>query len=145
MTEFVTGADMMKLQENIFKKFYDIEKNVLDKINYMEIKYDKKFQSMENSFDSHNIRINDINSNISQLKLNVDKLPETFKRIDSLCEDGFKNSIKLKSLSTELSNAISKYDKIYLDNLVLPGIIGENCRFKSMKEYIDVNKILIKG
>ena len=50
-----------------------------------------------------------------------------------------KHDIKLFHLQSEIKSAISKYDKIYLENLFLPGIIGEkNCRFKNMKEFIEV-------
>jgi hypothetical protein len=48
--------------------------------------------------------------------------------------------IRLNSFQKEFSNACYKYDKIYLENLHLPGTIGENCTYKNLRDYIEVRK-----
>ena len=45
---------------------------------------------------------------------------------------------KITQLQKDFSNSSYKYDKIYLDNLIIPGTIGDYCRYKNMKEYIEV-------
>jgi hypothetical protein len=36
-----------------------------------------------------------------------------------------------------VNNAISKYDTIIVDNLSLPGIVGMNCKFKNVRQYLE--------
>ena len=40
---------------------------------------------------------------------------------------------------SELSSAKLKYDKIFIDNLTVPGYIGEYSQYKTLREYLSVN------
>ena len=40
---------------------------------------------------------------------------------------------------SELSSAKIKYDKIFIDNLTVPGYIGEYSQYKTLREYLSVN------
>ena len=45
----------------------------------------------------------------------------------------------------DFSNATQKYDKIYLDNLELPGYIGRGAKYKNCQNFfLDVIKDLVK-
>ena len=45
----------------------------------------------------------------------------------------------------DLSDAKFKYDKIYIDNLSVPGFIGRKAQYKTMGEYIYSNIITVSG
>ncbi len=57
-------------------------------------------------------------------------------------EDIFTHSCKLDNISKDLNEACNKYDKFFIENLSLPGIIGEGSKYKNMRDYIDVIYIL---
>ena len=42
-------------------------------------------------------------------------------------------------MMSELSSAKIKYDKIFIDNLTVPGYIGEYSQYKTLREYLSVN------
>lgn len=42
-------------------------------------------------------------------------------------------------MSNDITNMRIKYDKLFLDNLTVPGFIGEFCKFKTIRDYLDNN------
>ena len=55
---------------------------------------------------------------------------------------------RINNLNNELRNTIIKYDRVILDSIVYPGIIGKQCQFKTFHELIDfllvnVNRLLL--
>ena len=50
--------------------------------------------------------------------------------------------IKLNNFFSELVSFKNKYDKIIVDNLTIPGIIGVSCKFNTIADYIidNINK-----
>ena len=49
------------------------------------------------------------------------------------------HDIRINSMMSELSSAKIKYDKIFIDNLTVPGYIGEYSQYKTLMEYLSVN------
>ena len=75
-------------------------------------------------------------TNINKVRLeNIDDLL-VFQRetSDKLITHG----VKLNGVQKDIKEACSKYDKIYLENLFIPGIIGEFCKFKNNREFVEV-------
>jgi len=52
--------------------------------------------------------------------------------------------LRLVNLQKDLSQLNEKYDKIFEENLIIPGTIGDFCKFKNMREYIEVRIYLLK-
>jgi hypothetical protein len=46
------------------------------------------------------------------------------------------NNIKLDDIKREIKNNFIKYDKIIKKHLIINGIVGENCQFKTNSEMI---------
>ena len=47
--------------------------------------------------------------------------------------------IQISAIRKEINEACYKYDKIFIEQLTLPGIIGDKCKYKSIKDYIKNN------
>ena len=107
---------------------------------------------------------NELDSKISEIELKLSKFKETNKRIyDLILEqkvyiEKIKNlsefqsktetrlltfDIKLANFFSELVTFKSRYDKILIDNLTVPGIIGVSCKYNTIADYIsdNINKI----
>ena len=126
-----------------------IEKEVSKQISENQYEFVKNFQQFENkTYDNFSElrnqiintdnKINMILSNeakIKNLTNNFESLENKFKALN----DKFVNiDIKFVNLSREYSESCYKYDKMILDNLLVPGYIGSgNCKFKNLKEFLE--------
>ena len=46
------------------------------------------------------------------------------------------NDLHINNCQKELNDAIFKYDRAILDNLLIPGLVGKGCKFLNFKDYI---------
>ncbi len=96
-------------------------------------------QNDDNPKENLFTKLHEIESLVNKEKVQIDHIHGlmTFKEIAS--DDLKHHEIKLEQIHNEIRKGFNRYDKIYLDNLYLPGVIGENCKFKSLKEFVEVN------
>lgn len=94
--------------------------------------HQKELNSLSTKFDS-------ISSQFTTIKLKIEKIDElssfSLKANDLLTT----HEIRINNIMKDLSNSKYKYDKIFLDNLIVPGFIGDFCTYKNLKEYLDAN------
>ena len=93
----------------------------------------QKFSIVNEAISNQNI----IKERISILELFRLKTDETLVTYDC----------KFKNLDKEFHNAVTKYDKIILDSIVYPGVIGKTSQFKTFHDLIDflilnINKLI---
>lgn len=129
--------DVLFLKEDILKDFRQIE----SKLN---IKYEKQnsntlsiLNKFENTIESMNGKIlklaslistdNNIQQKVSQFDEYKAKVSDTLLSL----ELGIKNN------GADIKNAINKYDKLFTDSVIYPGIIGHNGKFATFHELID--------
>ena len=99
-----------KLSENI-SKIYKIEKN---------------FEEMTASI---NINYNNIIKTQATMQTELDKL-KNYDPFSKIVKDKLiSHEVRLNNIREEFSKATQKYDKIYLDNLELPGFIGRCAKY----------------
>ena len=46
------------------------------------------------------------------------------------------NDLHINTCQKELNDAVFKYDRAILDNLLIPGLVGKGCKFPNFKEYM---------
>ena len=134
--------DPIKLLKEYRNYLFDNIENYQNKItnntnNSIE-EFNERLKQMENKIDSQNIKIEKIldGAQINQNK--IDKIPDLVNFSKKTTDQIMTIDIRLNSFQKEFSNAVYKYDKIFLDNLHLPGTIGDYCKYKNLKEYIEV-------
>ena len=133
----VSFLDLIVFKEEILKLMKDLKSEINSKLssefqknrNLMN-KSQNKFLSIESSFLS---------------KLNyIEEKEEILNKIKTIEEEFEKNLMKqniiINNCSKDLRNACFKYDKIIVDNLYIPSLIGQACQFPNLKEYILANK-----
>ena len=135
--------ELNKFKDNILLLLKERDKLYLYKL----YEYKSKTEKIKTDFDSVYKIINTKFSNIidMQAKMNsrLDQLNnyETFvaKTNDKITS----HEIRLTNMREDFSKATQKYDKIYLDNLELPGYIGHCAKYKNCKNFFsDVIKDL---
>ena len=94
-----------------------------------ELISDQKFENYKFEVDSivKNLETNDT---IVKLKQKIDELNSQIEEIRSVNEN------KISKFERDLSNACFKYDKIFLNNISSPGLIGDGCPYPTMKAFL---------
>jgi len=113
-----------------------------DTITFNLIKvYKDKIETTENNYLELTKRISNNYSDIlsSQAKINnrLDKL-NSYESFSTKTNDQLiSHEIRLNNLREEYNKSVQKYDKIYLDNLELPGYIGKYSKYKNCQVFFE--------
>ena len=135
--------DFIQFKNELLKDIRDFEKRITEQITSKNITIDTDLERIHGKLEQL----------ISSNKTTSQKLIEHQVKFDSINElETFKkkNEDYSKVFELRLNQAINdieatriKYDKIIGDNLVIPGIIGNNNKFKNIGEYLINNNLEI--
>ncbi len=128
------NSNFPKFKDDIILMLSEIEEKLKNKYNLLETlinskinAYDTKFITIENKLNLHT-------TNITKLIIELEKCSDIIPTEKKNSETLISHEIKINNLHKEISDGFYKYDRLFLDNLVIPGQIGEYCRFKNAKE-----------
>ena len=122
--------DVKKLESNVNNKFFKVNQVFSNK----EIEYTSKL-------DKFSDNVKELLSVIVRRKLDNDKIEELLNMKTKIDEQLIENKTKIIMLARNLENATFKYDRIVLDNLQVPGIIGVACKYRNCKSFFqNINK-----
>ena len=126
----ITLLDLAKIQNDLLIQLNNIK-------NEMNNKFEKEIKLNEESLDEINtkfISLEGINksftNSISSLNVKIDNYKELNSFKKKAESQLITHEIKLNTIITDLNEAKFKYDKIYIDNLTLPGYIGQYAKYK---------------
>ena len=131
------SRDLNLFKEDILSYLKERDKSIFNLIK----SYKAKIEKTENNYLQLTKRISNNYSDIlsSQAEINnrLDKLNnyESFsiKTNDQLIS----HEIRINNLREDYNKSIQKYDKIYLDNLELPGYIGKYSKYKNCQVFFE--------
>ena len=148
-----TISKIINSQPQLTKKYSIDELNYLkDDIMYY---FKQKFEEYSTNLYENIIKINKIEKNFEEMtnniNINYNKIIDTQAKMQSELDkvknyDSFSNNVndklishevRLNNLREEFSKATQKYDKIYLDNLELPGFIGRCAKYKNCQIFFN--------
>jgi hypothetical protein len=109
----------MSLIRHFQDKQQDTKKEFLNKVNIIYQNY--------NSILSSQALLNNKIDKISNFELFINKTNDQL----------ITHEIRLNNLSSDFIKSTQKYDKIYLDNLELPGYIGKFSKFKNCQAFFE--------
>ena len=129
----------------------DILKDMKESLSKFHNKYVKKLNDFEeklyNTQSKSEVcyqKLSTITQGISEHKLNQERFAE-LERFQVRASESILNSeIKIRNFENELHEITSKYDKIILDSILYPGIIGNKNEFKTFHDLIDFLLINVK-
>ena len=138
MTENNTDNNS-KLKEEIRKSLKAMEKKFLSLLDSKEMNTNKElvniYDQLNDTVEKHKIIVQDY----SVQKLDHQKMSDlqVFKnKVESML---ITHEIRINNNIQDLLKSQSKYDKIIVDNLLLPGYIGPSCQYRNLGEYISHN------
>ena len=124
LTEIKGIKDKLKEQSNIIN----------NEVNKKLILYFDKIEDLKN-------RVNDfsaiLNKREAESNYYTEKLNTLIEFKNNIEQEKISEDYKFKLFTDELKNAINKYDKLISNNLIYPGIIGIDSKFKDYHEFVD--------
>ena len=140
----VSRNDFLFFQNEVFKDMKNLEKNINEKINNM-------ITNMNSYKDTSDINYKQFTEKISEMmkiidstdeKANINTQISSFqKQMDDI---SFITKSRLNSFEKQISDISFKYDKMFLDNMTVPCIVGLSCPFTNMAAFIDYSYKKIK-
>ena len=118
--------EMASFKDDLNKKFINYDNRMFTYVN-----------DLENEIKDLIIKVNDLFIKTNTCLAKSDKIENVVQKIDKMNELLTSHDLRINNLIKDLSNACFKYDKIYLNNLILPGKIGDFCKYKNLKEYLE--------
>ena len=135
----------LKYENEELNKFKDEILLYLNERNNHFLTLIKYFQDkMKQTRDEYTSQLNLINQNYeailsSQASIinKVDKIANFELFMNKTNDQIVTHEVRINNLSQDFIKAVQKYDKIYLDNLELPGYIGKFAKFKNCQCFFD--------
>ena len=141
MNTNVSRNDFLFFQNEVFKDIKNLEKKLNEKIANLSSSIDSNKESSDDSYQKFTEKISQIIDMVqsSEERLKIDEQLSSFKK---KVDDGLlTNKAKITALEKEINKITFKYDKIFLDNMSVPGVIGTACPFQNLSSFIEyVNK-----
>ena len=126
---------LLKERDKIFLSKLNEYKTSLEKINYEFISQNKL----------SNTKFSKIIDTQAKMTLRLDQLSDYENFVHKTNEKLVSHEVRLTNIRSDFSLATQKYDKIYLDNLEVPGYIGRCAKYKNCQVFfLDVIKDLAK-
>ena len=137
--------DVIELKDQILKNNRELEIRLKNQIE----KYSTQFS---NSLSSFQKKIKELNENNNKVMNSLPDINFHISKIDQIEKFDLKADNKLSShdlrittILAEIEKIKTKYDKIVLDNLYIPGYVGAKCQFQNLSEYLlsNVNEVTL--
>ena len=129
--------DINLFKDETLKTLRKIETQLLEKIKLKDIETESKIAK----FDLKISKFQEINKRMYESVVEQNVYLEKIKHLNDVQS---KTETRLISFDVKLSNYLSdlvniktRYDKLFLENLTVPGIIGNSCKFHTISDYIN--------
>ena len=133
----VSQNDLMYFKNEILGNIKVLEYRLSELLDKTSLEIEVKFHPYETKFHEINNKINDLTNLVSKNKSNSEKIEQLLKFKKSTEDTLISHVNMIGQCSKDISNACFKYDKLLLNNFVIPGLIGNNCKYQSFKAYIE--------
>ena len=112
----------------------NIQNNANNEINKKLVSYYSKLEDLTRKIDNFSSIINKTSGESNYYTQKINTLFEFKSKIE---KDTISQNCKLKMTAEELKDAINKYDRLISNNILYPGVIGIDSKFKDYHEFID--------
>ena len=131
------------IHNSISHELSHIKESFKKKLLFFDNKITSSINDLENKIRTILDKNNHLFEQISIFKNKSEKMDYLEKTVYNNNEHIINNDVRINSLRKDFDNACYKYDKIYLNNLIVSGQIGDYCKYKNLKEFLEyaINKL----
>jgi len=130
-------ADIMKFKDEVLKDFKEFKKNFDEKYQTINNEIKDSLDLFNNKLSSFNSKLLEISSQIIADSISKEKISELVafqKKAESIMISN-KNKIIMNNEVTE--NRINYIEKLLKSSVLFPGLIGTNCKYKYLSEFVE--------
>ena len=137
--------DYLQFKNDILKDIRNLDKKISDQIKKKNDLYDSALEDLIKKLEKIEKENNDSSYSIIEIKSKISGFNEFFIFRKNIYNKIYSKEMKIKIFFDEINRIKTKYDRIIEDNLIMPGIIGINSKFKNLGDYINyINKEIPK-
>ena len=131
----ITQNDMRFFQNELLNDLKKLEIQVDTKITAINQILSTKMGDYDSKISRLFENVTELITQMAQRKFDNDRVEELLKMRNKFSDQIIENSSRISILNKTVENALFKYDKIVLDNLNVPGLIGVGSKFKNCAAY----------
>ena len=134
-----TSIDLNSLshfKEEIVNSLCQVEEKAEFKISQFDSYLNNQLESFQMKISELYLIINSLTEKTTKLEMKVDTINNTMPNIKKVSETVTTSEIKLENIEKDIEKMKIKYEK-NLDNLQVKGVIGEFCKYKNFKEFVN--------
>ena len=140
----VSRNDFLFFQNEVFQDMKTLEMKINEKMKIILNEMNSYKESSETNYHNFSEKLSQMMKIVENTdeKANINTQISSFqKQIDEI---SFINKKRITIIEKEINDIKYKYDKIFLDNMTVPGIVGNSCTFKTIASFIDYSNTKIK-
>jgi len=135
--EEITRNDLNFFQNEILKDMKSMEKKLNEKITIISTNFQNTSLLMEQKYENIKVKLEELEKSLDS-KNAMETVNKKLEKFNSKLEEKIVlYNTKISTFERDLSNACFKYDKIFLNNISSPGLIGDGCPYPSMKVFLE--------
>ena len=128
--------DFQFFKNEILSHLQQLDKSFSLKIQEQALKTSNIINEMNEKMNSLIEKNTFLSDTLSNIKFKAEKLDELDAYKKKSEQQILTHDISLKETIKDFSNLKYKYDKIFLDNLTIPGQIGQGAKYKNLGEFL---------
>ena len=132
--EFITKSkEMNSFKEEILLYLKERDSFLIEKIKSLQLKSDINTQKIENLSETMENNYNSFLLKQVELSSKLEKLKSYDSFMNKANDKLISQEIRLNAVREDMNKNFQKYDKIYLENLIVPGYIGKGAKYTNCK------------
>ena len=137
LTKKYNANELKYFKDDIMNYFKQKFEEYSTKLNENIIKISKIEKNFEEMTENINTNYNKIIKTQATMQSELDKLKNYDSFSKNVKDKLISHEVRLNNVREDLTKATQKYDKIYLDNLELPGFIGRCAKYKNCQIFFE--------
>lgn len=129
-------SEIMQFKDEMLKNIRELERKIMTKVNKNQEDLSSDLNNITASLNSLKTNNNAIIDSITETKLNFDKISHIESDLIKFHTALNGQEKKINETMLDISFMKEQYEKSFSDALIVPGIIGKNCKYKNFNDYI---------
>ena len=131
------NEELNKFKDEMLLYINERNNQIISLINFFQEKINQTKEEYTSQLNLINQNYESILSSQASILNKVDKISNFELFMNKTNDQIITHEIRINNLSQDFIKSVQKYDKIYLDNLELPGYIGKFAKFKNCQRFFD--------
>ena len=129
-------SEIMQFKDEMLKNIRELERKIMTKVNKNQEDLSSDLNNITASLNSLKTNNNAIIDSITETKLNFDKISHLESDLIKFHTTLNGQEKKINETMLDISFMKEQYEKSFSDALIVPGIIGKNCKYNNFNDYI---------